>query len=1000
MSQQSRYWFMAIGTLLALVGCSSPPPPASAQGYTLEVRGGTTNLDSSFFNPSVTSLNEQKIANSLKAQALEQFGVQIRPQATQAIGVNLFVQVLKDGVAPTAPTNITLESYEGGSNLEAGQAWNVLFPIEADPSNNYTVTTTTNGVKLQQKVNIPTQPSSNLLPIPQNLRIDASNSLAVASWSAVQGAKSYIVLIYDRQERKVVWAGDVNTNQVQKSGLNLTTETFRYELNVFALSWDITQPLNQPHPQPLPNQFNASVAARYVSPTFPNLESITPSNITIGAQLGGKATAEVVIKTRYGGPMTYQLAFPTGSPFRIVAPTSSTGILLAEQELRIQVEGTCPNNETDLSANLTLTTNLGTEAVRTIPVALECSRPIQASLALNRPGQINSYDVAWSPDRSKIAVSSSGKIIIWDAATGSALQSIPLRRAPSFSQSHESINWSPDSTRIAHATDGGVQVFSSSTGAEVLAMAVSGQPYWSPNGELLAIAGVQNLGVYNANSGALLWQVSTSIYSNVVRWTVDSQRILALRYQYNPSNNSSETTIQSYRASDGNTVGVPILIDVYSSLFDLTSNNQQVVGLRNGTLTVFNLSDGSVARTITSISNSLLDLRLDSTSTQLAVLLGGNANTTIQNINFATGAILFSRSFSTPESSSALVPQVSWNPNGTALAFSDNLGLTPILNSSNGTILRTLGFFTGSVDALAFRPDNPLLLVGASTSLRSSTRGILRTLNLSNSQSSVLDTAVAIGKLSWPTSSTTVVGISRDSLCCLLRTWSTATATQTSSRTLTNNTSSTSWSNSGSHLMYLGETGRWNIVNALSNDIVSVDSTGVVDQPQRSWSAWNSDDTRVATLNYNELRIFDTTTGRSVGNTTLSNNFSPESGFQWAVGDKIVIPTNSFLAVYDAGTGLERLKQTVDPIEYNVGSYGLQIYGVSPDGRKLAWATRNGVDIRSLITGNLITTIGRPPIDPSTPDAVIQLAWNSNGEYLAVGSRYGNLEVYRITPVN
>ena len=105
-------------------------------------------------------------------------------------------------------------------------------------------------------------------------------------------------------------------------------------------------------------------------------------------------------------------------------------------------------------------------------------------LSLERGHLVGS--VSWSPDGSRIATGSDG-VWVWDAVTGEELLS--LKRGHGLKRGHwvDSVAWSPDGSRIATGPDG-VWVWDAVTGKELLSLEHGSQVdsvVWSPDGRYI-----------------------------------------------------------------------------------------------------------------------------------------------------------------------------------------------------------------------------------------------------------------------------------------------------------------------------------------------------------------------------------------------------------------------------------------------------------------------------------------------------------------------------------
>lgn len=122
--------------------------------------------------------------------------------------------------------------------------------------------------------------------------------------------------------------------------------------------------------------------------------------------------------------------------------------------------------------------------------------------------------LAWSPDGTKLATSGGGDYAIWDPSTGDL-----IRRAANAS-TYDGADWSPDGKEIAFATWNGSVVYNATTGAQIYETHVgNGSVYdqrgvaWSHDGTHLATADeAECAAVFDRTSG-IVWQRQFTAFS-------------------------------------------------------------------------------------------------------------------------------------------------------------------------------------------------------------------------------------------------------------------------------------------------------------------------------------------------------------------------------------------------------------------------------------------------------------------------------------------------------
>lgn len=963
-------WIAALVLFFASCNQTPSPSPTPLQGYSLEVRGGTTNLDNSFLYPSAYSVTEQDIRSKAIAKVLmQQFGIQIDTQATAAVGANLYISVLKDGIAPTSITTINVAGYQGTTQLDAGQAWDVLFPLVPLSSGNYAVTAKVSGITLNKAVDINTKTPSNLLPIPQNLQVYATPKLILGFWDAVTDAKSYIALLYDKQQKETLWAGATTSTSFQTDQLKL--EEFasnRYELTVFALSWDIAQSVKSPYPKPVPTTFDASAASRVVYPNQPTLGAIEPKSLIMKGKPGQTISGSITLNTGPGGPLTYGVALPNGSIFQITSPTS--GLILPMSQISIAVQATCPNQEDDILVPLSLSTTDPRKHTQTIPLVLECAYPIKAERIFSRIEPTSIYTLKLSPDAKKIAtaaaepiwktrisdtttsepiidipslghlawgsagqkiaIASSTSAGIWDVTTGKEDKRLIEHNTQDF---YTDIDWNPLTNKIAIRTITKVYVFDGSTGQKLLEFDhPHGDPWmtaiklaWSPDGSMLAVSAQTGVFIYSS-TGTKIKEL-TSMPNGYFAWKPDGSQLATY---------TDETGLRYITLWDTTTWGKTTSLPIYQTvnggiLLKWSPDGNKIAN----EYAIWRASDGTLERDMPYASFPILD----------------------------------------------------WK--GSLIALSDSSTWVRLLDGATGNLVQLLG---QSVRILDFAKDQPLL-VGAGYS------GLMSYLSIYNYSSGsvkrILLNDIAPISVRWIEGTTKIAGIvnKNGEYSYFFKVWDSASRQEQLSFSIAY--PNALWSPDGKKVAIPKPPYWYFMLSETGSGLSQLNSKNV------PYPIWSPDSNELAIPNEDKtFDIYTVSTGEK--NRTLniiSADYYPSTCYNYDQLSHHWLPNRflcleSTMAVADLQTGIHYLAKNIN--KYSLVNPGQAIkYALSPNGKWIAIVNTDSVDILSITTGEQILRI-----QPSVFSKAVSLSWSKDSTHLAIGSGpYGTaLEVYRISP--
>lgn len=968
MASQNRpisntYLLLLTCFILGLVACNQTPTPTespSAKGYTLDVRGGISNLDDSFFNPIPSSGNPQVLRLRQMHSLLSHLGVAI--QANQGIGVNIYVSLAKNGAALAQKTPFNLKgpegSYTGPFELEAGQVWEVLYPLVPKGTGDYSVTTTLEDVTLVKKVTIDPK-NDPLLPIPQQIAVSSTPDTLLASWQPVAGAQSYLAAVYDHTQQKFVWIAQSKATKFVAS-IQLSKNVF-YDLTVFALSWDAGQSVKAPYPQPLPARFNMSAASRGFSARDPQLTGPYEQWVNLGTEPNKSLSTSLDFYNSGDGPLLYEMNISGSEVFKL--KVAASGVLYYQKNLNATLEATCPAQEGVYKSKLTLKTNDPQKPVTEVPLTLECIKPLQAEQILRRVNHAGGgKDLVWSSNGKWIATADlEGRVFIWDAATTSLVHEIR-------SANIVDLDWSPDGQKLLGVGGSIVHVWSSATGNEIIAFnspdTINGAT-WSPTGDKIAVALTSQVIVYDAVTGEKQFSFN-QITSGPIKWSPDGSKIALAGY--------GTTTTTLIYSSTGTKLkelnSGPTQAIAWNSTGTQLATGQRAT-YASQYVSIWNASDWSVSRTLQPPGNSSVNnLVWSPDNTQLAL-----ATTRVENSSLVYDVQIWQTSSGTFQRSLPSEGSVGLDWRGSEIAIMEGSGLTKLWNASTGANTGMLGVATQSPD---FSGDNSTLV-----GFQGQTIGTYSLLTGQKLIKGLVGTVIET--LHWSGSNEIIGVVFNGNGQGEIRKWNAQTGEQISSVPLAGRGSYYRWSKDGKQLgYYTSNNSTWHIVSTnTGQELFAIANTGDPD--------WNLSGTQIVVSGYNSSDIYDAATGNKVR--TIQTGSNP---VVWVDNNRLAstvqLYPNLGLYIFDAVSG----KKLMD---IDLGAVSTRLK-VSPDGRKIAVLKPNSIDILSLNSGNALLSIPTPQIPGSLSygSPVREFIWSSDNQYLAFANVQNTLEVYRINP--
>ena len=338
----------------------------------LQLKAGTTVIDESFFSDlTETVYSDRSIA--LERAFLRHTGKQLSLQqrSGQALGLNLFVALSDELGAASLTLKGPSGDYQEKLVYPENARWQTYYPLAAQGNGNYLVTASAGKHKLKQAVQVNFEEA---LPIVEDLKVTRDEDIVLARWTPVDGAQSYLALLYnfDRSE----FVGGYVTKD---SSLLVTTFpaglTGKNDISLFALSWDASLSTDEPYPTPLP-AFNASAKSAFFYDSQPELQlGAVPA---ISGSLGKTQAFPIKVKNEGGGPLVFTAALDGVQGLEI--SSGKSGAILYEEETNITISLTCGDTAFQEDAILTLESNTPDAKRMEIPLQTECLAPVSSTL--------------------------------------------------------------------------------------------------------------------------------------------------------------------------------------------------------------------------------------------------------------------------------------------------------------------------------------------------------------------------------------------------------------------------------------------------------------------------------------------------------------------------------------------------------------------------------------------------------------------------------------------
>lgn len=301
------------------------------------------------------------------------------------------------------------------------------------------------------------------------------------------------------------------------------------------------------------------------------------------------------------------------------------------------------------------------------------------------------FSVAWSPDKTKLAMASFRATEVIDALTGET-----TRR---FVGQSNRIAWSPDGKRLAAGRDDGrVRVWDIGTGATIYTSPKYTEQIrslaWSLDENILALVGVDFAALLDADTGDILHLLEQTGAFSSAAWAPDGERLV---FGY------TDGTVRIGDISSGSS-----LITLAGHTGPVNSvtwspNGKWLASASNdSTVRIWNADTGEMLRVLKKHTGKVSAVAWSHDSSSLASA-GADGLAVVWDV--VSGPLRVLQCGAGPVSS------VAWSLNDMYLAFGCNSGTVQVWRTVDGEIFNTLTGENSAVKSLDWLPDNTRLIV-------------------------------------------------------------------------------------------------------------------------------------------------------------------------------------------------------------------------------------------------------------------------------------------------